>query len=96
MTVIFSTFPVSEGDNLDKKQDKLVGTVGQVIGFDESGNAVASNDVAELQAALSKRPTVEEVAAMIDEKIAAHNRSEESHPTFLSVGEMEETNGAET
>ena len=49
-----------------------------------------------ISAALRKRPTVEEVAAMIDEKIAAHNRSEESHPTFLSVGEMEETNGAET
>jgi hypothetical protein len=49
-----------------------------------------------ISAALSKRPTVEEVAAMIDEKIAAHNRSEESHPTFLAVGEMEETNGAET
>jgi len=49
-----------------------------------------------ISVALSKRPTVEEVVAMIDEKIAAHNRSEESHPTFLSVGEMEETNGAET
>ena len=46
--------------------------------------------------ALSKRPTTEEVSAMIDAKIAAHNLSEESHPTFLSVGEMEESNGNET
>lgn len=49
-----------------------------------------------IKSALSKRPTTEEVAAMIDAKIAAHNESEESHPTFLSVGEMEESNGNET
>ena len=67
----------------------------------QSGEVIARNftalDHAELIAAITEiREMLTTLENSIDEKIAAHNLSEESHPTFLSVGEMEETNGAET
>lgn len=39
--MIISGFPTNEKPALDKKQDKLTGTPGQVVGFDSDGNATA-------------------------------------------------------
>lgn len=39
--MIISGFPTNEKPVLDKKQDKLTGTPGQVVGFDSDGNATA-------------------------------------------------------
>ena len=40
--MIFSTFPkISKAES--NKQDKIIGVPGQVVGFDENGNAVAQD-----------------------------------------------------
>lgn len=37
---IISFFDTNKGEELADKQDKLIGTQGQMVGFDEDGNAV--------------------------------------------------------
>lgn len=67
----------------------------------QSGEVIARNftakDHADLIAAVAEiKSALTALETAVDAKIAAHNLSEESHPTFLSVGEMEESNGNET